>query len=158
MITSPQMSETLTPEHKAEERRTLGFARVREAIFDAVDSLWQQRQLEGVKKKDLAEAIGYHPSQITRALAGPGNWTLETVGALVEAMDGELHVEVRPRESCMENYDIYADLIDGVAHKFCPAILIVNENWPHVDGIYNRATASAKRNLTSNVCIKRESF
>ena len=162
MTTSPQTPETLTPELRAEELRTIGFARVREAIFDAVDNLWQQRRTEGMTKKDIANSIGYHPSQITRALAGPGNWTLETIGALVEAMDGDLHVEVKPRTPCVRNHDIYAELIDGAAHRFCPAPKVINntENWSLAEELIRKsaATVSDKRRLTPNIWIRREMF
>ena len=102
-------------------RCELGVARVRDAVFDAVYELWLRRESEGLKKKDIANLLGKHPSWVSRSLAGPGNWTLETFGALVEALDSQAEIILTPREDLIpDNYSIYADLIDGVAHTYCP--------------------------------------
>lgn len=117
MTTSPKTSEKLVPNELVET----GAARARDIIFDAVHDLWQIRSEQGVKQTELAAALGKNPSWVCRSLAGPGNWTLETFGALAEALNGHIDVRLIPREHLRQsNYDFYADRIDGIGHTFCP--------------------------------------
>ncbi len=109
-----------TADRSANERAELGSARAKHMFFDAIYDLWLRRQSEGMTKKDIASNIGCHPSSVTRALAGPGNWGVETFGAFAEALNGYIDVRVVPREDLRTlNYDVYADIIDGVSHKVC---------------------------------------
>lgn len=88
-----------------------GLARVRDMAFDAVMKLWRKRQREGLTQKDVAERLDRNPAWVSRQLSGPGNWTLRTFGALVEALDGEAEISVMPIELPMDvpnNYDAYA--------------------------------------------------
>lgn len=89
-----------------------GFARARDIAFDAVHALWRKRTDEGMKQTDLAEAIGRDRGWVSRNLRGPGNWTLRTLGELVEGMNGELHIVVHAQEdapSRAANYSAYQD-------------------------------------------------
>lgn len=95
-----------------------GFARARDIAFDAVSVLWQRRRDAGMKQKELAETIGRDASWVSRNLRGPGNWTLRTLGELVEGLNGELKiiaeaVEDRPRIS--SNYYSAYDELPGPA-------------------------------------------
>jgi hypothetical protein len=98
---------SLTPD----ERRDYGFARVRDAAFDSVCSLWARRQAEGMTQADLAAAIDADTGWVSKNLRGPGNWTMRTFGALVEAMRGEAQIRVRAVEDPlpMTNYHAYID-------------------------------------------------
>jgi hypothetical protein len=77
----------------------LGYGRTatRLMIAGAVWSLWEQLQLEKcVDQQWLADRLGKDKSRVSRLLKGPGNWTLDTVADLLEAMEGRLtHVEAR---------------------------------------------------------------
>ena len=62
----------ITPEEKAEAR--LSFQ-----ISNRLDSLMQEK---GLSKKQLADAIGKRPSEITRWLSGEHNFTVSTLAML----------------------------------------------------------------------------
>jgi transcriptional regulator with XRE-family HTH domain len=92
------------------ERREFGFARVRDAAFDAVSSLWNRRQNEGMTQADIASALGSDPGWVSKNLRGPGNWTLRTFGALVEALNGEAQITIRALDDSpqiLSNYHAY---------------------------------------------------
>jgi hypothetical protein len=99
---------------KRSEIEDYGFARVRDVAFDAVMDLWRKRQNDGVTQKDIAERLDKDPAWVSRQLKGPGNWTLRTFGALVEALEGEAEITVYPIEIPAgdgQNYDAYACVI-----------------------------------------------
>ena len=62
----------ITPEEKAEAR--LSFQ-----ISNRLDFLMQEK---GLSKKQLADAIGKRPSEITRWLSGEHNFTISTLAML----------------------------------------------------------------------------
>jgi hypothetical protein len=95
----------------AEDKRRLSFIRVRDAAFDAVYDLWVRRKAEGVTQKDISETLGRDPGWVSRALAGPSNWTLKTIGELADALNGDVSIKLTPRENHIcKNYDIYSDI------------------------------------------------
>ena len=61
------------PREKREETR-LSFA-----ICNRIDTLMRQR---GLNRKQLAEALGKRPNEITRWLSGEHNFTLATIAKL----------------------------------------------------------------------------
>ena len=81
-----------------EDLAQYGAARAKDVAFLAVDELWRRRKNEGLKQVDIARAIGANPTWVSRSLSGPANWTLRTLGALVEALDGELEIKVHAIE------------------------------------------------------------
>jgi hypothetical protein len=94
------------------ERGDYGFARARDIAFDAVLALWRKRQAEGMKQSDIASILNHDPAWVSRQLKGPGNWTLRTIGELVEAMDGELDIAALGFDEPIyptPNYDAYSD-------------------------------------------------
>jgi transcriptional regulator with XRE-family HTH domain len=92
----------------AGQRSDYGFARVRDAAYDAVMELWRRRKSEGMTQAQLAEALGGDSGWLSRNLKGPGNWTLKTVGRLVEALVGEVEIKVHALEdSAGANYHAY---------------------------------------------------
>lgn len=99
------------------DRANYGFARVRDAAFDAVLSLWRRRQSEGWKQADLADILNRDRSWVSRNLRGPGNWTLRTFGELVEALNGEAEITVHALEEPLHpapNFDAYIGYRAGV--------------------------------------------
>lgn len=103
---SPSDLTSLAPK----ERRDYGFARIRDAAFDAVSSLWERRQSEGMTQADIANAIDGDPGWVSKNLRGPGNWTMKTFGTFVEALNGEATITVRAAEDPLpvrSNYNAY---------------------------------------------------
>ncbi|MDE5611571.1 MAG: helix-turn-helix transcriptional regulator [Odoribacter sp.] len=67
-----ELLSDITPEERAEAR--LSFQ-----ISNRIDLLMQER---GLSKKQLADAIGKRPSEITRWLSGEHNFTISTLAML----------------------------------------------------------------------------
>jgi transcriptional regulator with XRE-family HTH domain len=71
----------------------LGYARTatRLMVAGAVWRLWDQlRRDQGLDQQWLADRLGKDKSRVSRLLKGPGNWTMDTVADLLEAMEGRL--------------------------------------------------------------------
>ncbi len=73
------------PQAKREETR-LSFA-----ISNRLDALMKER---GLNRKQLAEAIGKRPNEITRWLSGEHNFTIATIGML-SAFFGQPIITIR---------------------------------------------------------------
>ena len=74
----------ITPEERAEAR--LSFQ-----ISNRLDFLMQEK---GLSKKQLADAIGKRPSEITRWLSGEHNFTISTL-AMLSSFFGQPIITVR---------------------------------------------------------------
>lgn len=97
-----------------------GVARLRDQAFDAVQQLWRRRRAAGVSQKELADIIGRDQGWVSRNLRAPGNWTLRTIGELVQALNGEVEIRVVGLEDPVEtpgNFDAYA------CHDAGPAVV-----------------------------------
>jgi len=92
------------------DRAKYGAALAKSAAFDAVFNLLRRRNAEGRTQIQIAEAIGADTGWLSKQFIGPRNWTMETFGALVEALDGEVEIVVRAMEDPLPsrpNYDAY---------------------------------------------------
>lgn len=111
------MTSHSTDNLQPQELTEYGFARARDIAFDAVTVLWRRRRDAGMKQKELAEIIGRDTSWVSRNLRGPGNWTLRTLGAFVEGLNGELKIIVEATEDQPPtggNYYSAYDELDGL--------------------------------------------
>jgi transcriptional regulator with XRE-family HTH domain len=75
-----------------------GVERARSIAFDAVYKLWLRREAEGMTQADLARATGRDEAWVSRTLSGPGNWTIKTIGTLVQGLNGELEITAHAME------------------------------------------------------------
>ena len=95
------------------ERRDLaeyGAVRLRDQVFDAVLSLWRRRRDQGWTQKIVAQNIGRDTGWVSRNLRAPGNWTLQTAGELIQALDGEAEIKIAGLDDETEtpsNYDAF---------------------------------------------------
>jgi hypothetical protein len=60
-------------------------------VFDTVIHALEEA---GMRRKGIAAAMGVPPSQVTRLLSGPGNWTCDTISDLLFAIRAELDFQV----------------------------------------------------------------
>ena len=60
---------------------------VARAVWDLWDEVVKE---EAVDRQWLADRLGKDKTRISRLLNGPGNWTLDTVAELLEAMGGRI--------------------------------------------------------------------
>jgi len=73
------MDETDEKEYKRTEKRMMMAARIDEA-----------KRAKGWKNKDLAEALGKKPSEISKYLSGTHNFTIDTLADLEEVLGIQL--------------------------------------------------------------------
>lgn len=66
--------------------------------FYPIHALWLRRRAEGMTQKDIAEKLGRDPAWVSRALSGPKNWTMRTMGELAHALDGRVTIRVEAAE------------------------------------------------------------
>lgn len=103
-----------------EEIRQRGYLKARDEAFNAVYKLWCKRVDEGMSQKDISEFLGRDAAWVSRALRGPANWTMRTLGELAEALDGVIEIGIVPVENLQrDNYDIYEEL-KGSVQKLTP--------------------------------------
>jgi hypothetical protein len=96
---------------RGSDRGDYGYARIRDLAFDAVLALWRKRKAQGMKQGDVAAILNRNPGWVSKQFRGPSNWTLRTIGELIEALDGEVEIIVRPLEEPDEdrrNSDAYS--------------------------------------------------
>jgi transcriptional regulator with XRE-family HTH domain len=71
---------------------------VEQAILQFTSDLYQLMLNRGLTKAELARALGTSPAYITKVFRGDANFTIESMVKLTNAIDGQLHLHVAPRE------------------------------------------------------------
>lgn len=63
-------------------------------LYDTViHTIEEAAEREHLRRLDIAERLGIPPSQVTRLLSGPANWTSDTISDLLFAVGAELDFE-----------------------------------------------------------------
>lgn len=88
----------MTDKPISKSKRAYARTEARLAIIGAVTKLYEELVASGkINQSRIAERLGVSRSRISRLLSGPGNWTIDTVGDLLAAMDSKItDVHVRP--------------------------------------------------------------
>ena len=130
------MDPTVTP-LSGRALEEYGAARIRNEAFDQVHILWERRKVEGWTRKRLADAMGRDPGWVSRTLSAPGNWTVRTIGAFIQGLNGEATLMVSALEDAVDspsNYDAYDgyDLEEDtniIQLRPIPIDITKRENW-----------------------------
>lgn len=80
----PVSSEIEGDEPLSEYARAYIGARAKSEFYDYVLRKFEhESSVSGLTKSKLAERLGYDPARVSRLLAAPGNWTIETIAELL---------------------------------------------------------------------------
>lgn len=107
-------------------------------VATAIWTMWDRlRNERGVDQQWLADRMGKNKSWVSRLLKGPGNWTLDTAGDLLAAMEGRLTlVEAHTYEE-IEQGDVPRTSRKGVPHRIigkdAEYIVIDDSEWSDLD-------------------------
>lgn len=108
--------------------------RQRNRLYEAVIKVVEDAaRLDGVRRKDIAEKIGSNPSQISRWLSGPSNWTIDSISDVLWAAGGELNFDfVRFVDQAQQNR---SHSINDIAYEqskviVVPSVPIANQVVP----------------------------
>ena len=88
-------------------KRAYFAARLRNRLYNFVMTKFkEQERLNSLTKAELARKTGHRPEVITRMLASPGNWRLDTVSDLLLGISGEElgFTATSPLTSAKRNY------------------------------------------------------
>lgn len=112
-MTSSSAINVMTPK----ELGKYGAAVAKDIAFDAVSALWRKRRADkNWSQKLAAESIGADEGWYSKQFNGPRNWTMESFGALVQSLNGNIEIIVRAAEDVsannQNNYDAYAEMED----------------------------------------------
>lgn len=80
------------------EMADTGLVRMQYEAFYAIYALWLRRRAEGMTQRDIAAKLERDPAWVSRALSGPKNWTMRTLGELAHALDGHVTIRVEAVE------------------------------------------------------------
>jgi hypothetical protein len=132
----------MTPKDRAQH----GAAMAKSAAFDAVYALYRRRKAEGWTSARIANNVAVDEGWLSKQFVGPRNATMNSMGTLVEGMDGVLEIKayaVEDLRSSQSNYDAYAEYETPLEQKPASQVppmreggLIGNPDDPSVTNIF----------------------
>ena len=113
-MTTSQTISVWTPfnEDSALSQRELGYfsGRLSTKVYQVVISEFMKREAAGFSKAKLARRIHKSPEVITRLFSGPGNWTMDTVSAVMLGLGFELEVSAVPIQALQTTESTQAEV------------------------------------------------
>jgi hypothetical protein len=112
-MTSQFILSEMTPKERAQH----GAALAKGVAFDAVYALYRRRKSEGWTNTQIASNVGVDEGWLSKQFVGPRNATINSVGTIVEGLDGILEIRAYATEDvCSErtNYNAYAEFEEPV--------------------------------------------
>lgn len=67
-------------------------------ILEFTTKLYQLMKKRNITKKELSERLNTSQAYITKIFRGNANFTIQTMTRLARALDGDLHIQVTPKE------------------------------------------------------------
>ena len=105
-------------------------------ILEFTTKLYQLMKERGITKKELAQRLNTSQAYITKIFRGNANFTIQTMTRLVRVLDGELHIQVTPREQKIARW---FKVIDGGKRES-----YAQPEWPNNNIITEDASESDK--------------
>lgn len=105
--------------------------KIEKAQLDFIVSINALIRESHLTKKAIAENFGCSAPNITQLLAGDGNYTLETMVKLADAVGGELHIHVARADSRVHWVEALATRNLQPAPSFAKATADTREAWKH---------------------------
>lgn len=141
---SKEVATRTKVEPVGEAEKSYGRATTRIQVATAVWTLWDRlRKEQGIDQQWLADRMGKDKSWASRLLKGPGNWTLDTVGDLLEAMGARLTcVEAHTYEEISQGNAAHASRRHGSRRilKIEAEILLIDDPEKAENGEINWAS------------------
>jgi transcriptional regulator with XRE-family HTH domain len=106
---------TSTPSSPAQIRlnrieKSLTFEQERLKL-ELSEGIIQAMQAKGLKQSDLARAIGKSRAYVAKILQGTTNFTVETVAALLWALDHRLSVDILTKQEAQQREQAWASFV-----------------------------------------------
>jgi transcriptional regulator with XRE-family HTH domain len=100
------MADTLKLKRVSEREAHYYRQRQKNRVFGHLTAFFaEEAARRGITKKDIAEALGRDPAQITRWLSAPSNLTLDSISDLLTALEAEMDSRVvRNEDRPQPNY------------------------------------------------------
>lgn len=121
---------TKAPSKITEEDKGYARATTRLIVAQAIWKTWEKiQQEENLDQQWLADRLGKNKSQISRLMKGPGNWTLDTVSDLLEALESRItNLEIKRYKEIAKSSEVEPALSELGSHPTFWNVINVTPN------------------------------